>query len=114
MPEAAAPAGWLLVASRPPAPHTGDLWADATALRRTGAAVTVIATDDVCAEAVLGLGGVPGAVAAGVTVLVDSHAAERRNLAGRLPAGTAGGPCGATDDEVAALLLDPALRTVWR
>lgn len=114
MPEAPTPQRWLLVASRPPAPHTGDLWADATALRCTGAAVTVLATDDVCTEAVLGLGGVPGAVAAGVTVLVDMHAAGRRNLAGRLPVGTTGGPRGATEAEVAALLLDHDLRTVWR
>ena len=109
------PDAWLLVASRPPAPHTGDVWTDAAALRRTGAQVTVLATDDVCAEAVLGLDSVPDAAAAGVRVVVDGHAAARRNLGHRLAA-SAGrhGPIAAADEDIAALLLDPGVRTVWR
>lgn len=108
---------WLLVASRPAAAHTADIWADAATLARNGDRVTVVATDDRCTEAVLALAdsapsGVRSAVQAGVAVVVDGFAARRRNLDGplsRLPAAAS-----ATDADIAGLLVDPGTRTVWR
>jgi hypothetical protein len=49
------------------------------------------------------------AEAGGVRVLVERGAAQRRGLTDRFPAADL-----VSEDEVARLLLDPDVRTVWR
>jgi len=101
---------WLLIASRPAAPHTRASWQDAQDLARGGDEVTLLLTDAAVADAVVEPSPVPALAADGVRVLIDDTAAARRGV--RSQAARVGRLT--RDDEIAALLLDVDLRTVWR
>lgn len=105
---------WLLVAARAPARHGRALWDDAAALAASGAEVTLLMTDDTTSEVATADSPAPRLAADGVRVVVDRAAAARRGLLGRFGSASGGDVQLLDRGAIAALLLDPDLRTVWR
>jgi hypothetical protein len=103
------PERWLLIAARAAAPLARPLWADAAELAGAGQEVTLVLTDDAVLERITPGSSLPKAAERGVRVLLERGAVGRRGIGGRLAEAEL-----IDEDELAGLLLDPELRTVWR
>jgi hypothetical protein len=103
------PEAWLLIAARAPGAGMRTFWQDAADLAVAGQDVTLVLTDDAVRARITTGSPVRGLRERGVRVMVEQTAAVRRGVASRLTPDEL-----MSVDELAGLLLDPRIRTVWR